>query len=383
MNLRPELSPIDGTVHSDNLALLTACLNSSTYEQLQLAEPLFFPDNNSYILLIAGDKFTRTTIVYQQLGNEILIVVNGINGTQQIQAVLDSWVSTTGPDQTGNIYAQAALYIISQLPANPSGGWNRITLIGHSFGGAVCHWLTTLLVGNLQSHPEGIFCYTYGAPKETVTGGGFSQTNTYYRRVISLADPVPSLPPGPTNMGSVWTVTGIPTARDWATWRHAYQSYIVGSDGIMQTHAGDPFIANVGFILSLASWISGSTAFGSESHSLAFYTSRLATVIPAPRPTLIPATTRETTRVPSLTANEMNIVREQAIVNVANAVQAAPGDTALGILTGIPRVAGARFTGGRFNGQPYVFYNGQPLVPSKTLRTRRALVRYLNRQMPR
>lgn len=358
--------------------LLNAVSPSTSAPQAKTALAQYSDPDDQVIYFPSGPANTKTFLVVNLAKRQLTVISLGIDGTTQIPALLASWTGTTTPDQAGNVFNAAALLFVASVPTSLVGSWLSVVLVGHSYGGAQMHWMAKLLRGTTDINGGTLFVYTYGAPKEEVRGGQFGSSGIYYRRMFTSQDPVPKLPPGPGDMGSVWVLVGVPTARKWERWFHWWQGYFINSDGSMGLSDNSATLQNQAFVLTLASWISGGTAFGSPDHSLLSYT-QFALAIP--NALIARRLTSGTTSGGSWEPTPVRVLqglRAEQVATIALNADANRADTAAGIQSGIQIVPGTRYRGERIQGEQWVLYGDQLVIPVRTLRARRALVRYLN-----
>lgn len=237
-----------------------------------------------------------------------------------------------------------------------------------------------LLEQNLSNNRI-IQVYTYGAPKPVRAGRETIKPGVLYRRVFQNLDPVPSLPITSTDFSSLWAYVGVPTARSWSRWHQPITGLNTGGVTTL-TPSNNPTLPATPtlYYLSLLNWVVGGDAFGADAHSLASYTQAVASLQPAERPTSSPHTSNLPTPLPPAT-RQMTLARAEEIASIAAGVNANPADAAQGIITQVERKPGVRYRGAKIQGEQWVLYGDQPISPTRTLRTRRALVRYLNRQL--
>jgi hypothetical protein len=377
MNLRPEVSPVDSVIHGDNMALLVAASAATSMATLMAAEPVFFEVGDQYIVIPPSANISRTTIVYNVAKAQLLIISQGMSNLGNVAAILATWSNTQSPQQSNNVWNLAAQYVIAQIPVGIVTAWQSITLIGHSFGGATCHWLAKLL--RVQIVPTAyVFCYTYGSPKSEVRGGNYGYNQIAERCVKAVGDPVPGLPPGPGEMGNVWMLCGVPTARLWANWFHFITQLFLAQDGRMFPVSSDAFVPDPTFVFTLTSWISGTNAFGSPNHALSAYQGLVALMTPALVRSSLPTTVIDRSPAPDTSQSYLVRTRNVTVAAAAAANDAAPEAAVAGIVTNVPTVPGTRFHG-RQHGRVHAVYYGTALITYvRTERVQRRMVRRLN-----
>jgi hypothetical protein len=381
MNLLSEVSPVDGSLHQENLTLLNllAAASNQTVLIALLGARLVTGDN--LLLLVSSGSSTKAFIVMNPTLKQLTVVIGGMDSFfSQASLVLQSWADTDTPGTGQFCYQNAANFIASQVSITAPGGYQSLRIIGHSYGGATAPWLPSFLQSNLASGAL-IQVYTYGAPKPWPSAADVTVPGTFNRRVFQNLDPVPSLPVSPSDVGSLWAYVGVPLARKWGKWSHNYSGLTFDGTGGMRVAdnaaiAGSPTL----FFTSLVSWLTSINCFAADAHSLASYTNAVNIVRPAPRPTSAPQTER-VRRAPDPTVAEVTRQRDEELAVIAMNTATNPRDAATGIQSGIPLVPGVRYRGIVVGGVNWVYYGDTPVIPTRTRRTRRALVRYLNRSL--
>lgn len=381
MNLYFETSPIDGRVHQQNISILMAGAVGNTLATFSAQYPGVFAPTDIYSFLPGTPVNPRTTIVWDPVNvKNLLIVCNGMESGDKVPALISGW-SQNQPSANPVYPFEVAAQSIALAVPNPGAGsgYNNITIIGHSYGGAVAHFLARYIPG-IASYTN-VKIYTYGAPKPMPFASRAGLREINFRRVFLATDPVPCLPLGPDDASNVWSLFGVPTARNWARWRQMVTGLIFGTGLVTLTEAGNPPYADSWrFVLSMASWITGTNAFGNANHSLAAYYTAMVAVPAVTIPNPHPITAPERAPVPPTT------LRLQENANLAQAQQAGtiavdPHGAARGIASGIPLVPGLRYHGQKRGADQVVIYNGNIIAYTKNRRARRALVRQLNKTL--
>lgn len=149
-----------------------------------------------------------------------VVVISGTTNFQQW--ALQAMTSGTGPTRFG-AYATLPLW---QLSANAIAGdmlaagvpdTGPVTLVGHSYGGAVANVLAAQ--ARLATPDRPISVLTYGSPHV-----GDTDLVNLLRRVISVnlvndGDVIPLLPPGSDILNFLVAVGGGPLLQNWAAWK--------------------------------------------------------------------------------------------------------------------------------------------------------------------
>ncbi len=381
MKLLTEVSPTDGAIHQQNLFLLNLLASASNQSVLVALLGSLLETGDNVLLLVSSGASTKAFVVMNPTLSQLTIVIGGMDNTlSQAPGVLQTWdgINSPGVPVCFNV---AANFIFNQVTILAAGGYQKVRVIGHSYGGSTAMWLASSLAPILANVDTQFEMYTYGSPKESWIANTFLLPEWNIRRAFQNNDPVPSLPLSPADVGTLWAYLGVPSARRWGRWMHGNSGLTFdGNGGMIGANqaqiAGTPTL----FYTSLIAWLTGINCFAADGHSLASYTNAVNFVRQAPRPTSQPMTVR-IRRPPDPPVAEVARTRDEELATIAMNTATNPQDAARGIQSGIPQVPGVRYRGVKVNGVPWVYYGDTPVIPTRTVRTRRALVRYLNRSL--
>lgn len=377
----PETSPVDGRVHRQNVAILSACSQVTTKAALVAALPAIIQSDDLYFFFVGGPLLPRRTYIYSSNSNFLLVVLNGMEGGDKVAACLSGWDANQAPNSTVNPYGSAGAQVVTEiLGQNIFSSVYQVVVIGHSYGGAVAPYVGAGLAQEVTF--DNVHVYSYGAPKtNSQTASGVS-LRLHVRRVYRDDDPVPSLPPSDNDLNQLWTLIGLPTARRWSRWRHQGSGYSLSVGGFLDP-AVRPYtpITWPGLWNSLTSLLQSGLMFGNNNHSLAAYTYAIGTTpnvtIPSDQPAPVPLAPPP----PEPPVRVLEQRRDEAFIQQANIAAADPQAAAQALQVGIPLVPGVRYKGGYAQGHPAIYYDGQLVLVVKTRRQRRAIVRYMNRSL--
>lgn len=382
MNLPPEISPTDGAMHLRNIYNLIAADQSTNFNQFISFAQTYASLSDDWGFTPSSGVTPKTVWLQDAVYNDICVFLLGMVNFDKVSQCLTGWSNNPATNGLSVYpYQDAAQAITAILPFSTIVGqpWRNVTIIGHSYGGAVAPFVASLL-RNVASSTN-IRIYTYGAPK---TSPGFVFPNklvTATRRVFNQADPVPTLPLGPGDTSNVWAFTGVPTARAWARWSQ-YCRGLTNSTGFALVPADNPvFVSSWGLILSLASWMTGAECFGNPNHSLAAYSQLFQQVPDAIVPSAQPITTPEPSRGHTLSGQNASVLVATAQAQQASLVAANPADAVAGVQSGVPVVPGQRFVGRKYGRRHAVLYGGEVILWVQTERVQKAVVRRLNRNL--
>jgi pimeloyl-ACP methyl ester carboxylesterase len=381
VNLHQETSPIDGAVHRQNLAILAAAASVSTRQDFVASLPDLFSLSDLYVFQAGTNLLPRATCVRNNGTNDVLIVLNGMQNYDKVQACLTGWADPSY-NNDGLVYPYGSAansllnFILLPLPGQV---YDSVTIIGHSYGGAVASHLATFLpqVGQLTR----LRVYTYGSPKVRPSASYPARVAQATRRVFQNGDPVPLLPLSYDNLSQLWQVCGVGTAREWSRWQQPFSGLAVSLDGTMVPQQDPGFTHSNGPIFTLASWMTSSDAFGAVPHSLDSYQSVMRQVPAVTVPTPAPQTNRTHSVSPTPRLMDLQASQQQAIQRAQALVMADPMQAVRQIIANVVPVPNERYRGAVRGGENVVLYNGAIVAYSKTRRLRRALVRDLNRSL--
>jgi len=380
MNLVDETSPINGETHSDNLVLLIAAKNAVTPAALRTMAPAFFNGTEVYTLMPATTTMPKTWVIQDVVTNEALIILCGMTFVGQADAVLASWAQADAEATDANVFELAARQVLAGIPYPFITAVTKVRIVGHSFGGAVGAWITA----KLWDDPFGVrdmLCYTYGAPKPGYERAMLYTVRQKFRRVFLANDPVSALPPAWSNMNSLWALVGVPLARKWSRWDHSVSGLGVENGEMYATWFSNQDAGNYRFYLTIADWVFGTTAFGSDNHTLEAYQRALATVPNVGVRNAQPETTYRPTHGALPTAVVMEAAQGVAIATQAFNTAGNITGTVATIQQTVTLQPGVRYRGAYANGTPAVYYGEQFVTFARTTRVRRAIVRRLNRNL--
>jgi pimeloyl-ACP methyl ester carboxylesterase len=378
MNLRPEVSPIDGVLHAENVQILQGCSAATTMAGLRQRCPGLFRDDDLYDVVNSSSLLPKTTIIRNQSQRAILYVLNGMVNYDKVQACLDGWdnpnIGGNGLTYPYETAARDLLYTTYVPGGNPS--WLSVRIIGHSYGGAVAPYLASRLSYVRQETDMKI--YTYGAPKPSTNLHWRGAITNNTRRVFLIGDPVPLLPLNYQDMASLWALVGVPLARRWSEWNQLCTGLTV-TDQAQMVVSEYPRRDDSPFRFStLAAWLTGVRAFGADTHSLDAYYRAMA-VVPAVTQ-YNPAPTTERIRGQSAYVTTQEIERTRVIqqIQMGNETAADPIAAVASIQQNVVLLKGVKYHGARWGGVHAIYYNDDIVGVTRTLRLRRAIVRRLN-----
>jgi hypothetical protein len=381
MNFPDERSPIDGDFHRRALLVLAACSQANTLVGLTFRAPSIFDGSEYYYYFSGGPVLPRRTYIFSSAKNFLLVVLNGMENWDKVQACLTGWANPGSRLSGIYPFGSAGFNIWTELKNLPDFNNNTdVVVLGHSYGGAVAPWAADWIGQSVGVN--NLMVYTYGAPKTNYNSRSGFLSSIPYRRVWHINDPVPGLPPTSEDLEKLWLLIGIPTARSWSRWLHPTSGYRMSQLNVLEPGTR-PYIPLTwpGVWLSTIDLLKSSTMFGNSNHDLASYQYAMQTIPAAVQITREPAPQREPALPPVPPVRVLEERRDVALIMAAAEVAADPQAAAIGVQAGIPLIPGVRYRGGYAQGHPAVYYDGQVVLVVKTRRLRRAIVRQLNRSL--
>jgi Lipase (class 3) len=380
MNLMPKTSPFDGAIHRVNLALLNAALTAFNIGDMINAVPGIFSGLETFGYSSSGGYNTRTVWIYDSNTNAILILCTGMQNYQQVPYCLQGWsenwdytTQTLYPFETSGLSLAVTIG-----PLQTGLYYSQVRIIGHSYGGAVAPYLAKQMFG-LGVNTD-LDLWTYGAPKPGVSRNAVPRrVAVNVVRCFQQYDPVPTLPPSSRELGQLWRLVGVPTARRWSEWFQSLTGVTITSP-ITMAAADYPAVQQTyQWVLTVAAWASGLQAFGNPMHSLDSYAAAFTLMPQISQTILVPATYQRGRNEPDQTVPQMVADRDIVIEQASDVIEADTTTAVLSILGATTIVRGERYRGGSSYGFPVVRYAGNIVAYCKTRRLRRALVRSLNK----
>jgi len=204
----------------------------------------------------------------------VTILVGGTSGQMHLTELLQGWNNPTiGPDAqfgASGGFAHAARVIVDTLGAPEILAGNNLYLVGHSYGGAVCQALATLLM-NAAAPIRGI--WSYGAPRPgTMVLQRRIQTLNHHRW-FNDDDPVRWIPPHSEEATIVDTLGRASLVIGANRQVQTSTGYMLTALGDMSPDAGEPTALHaVG--LSIVNWCTDAYGFRSVNHAPTEYRRR-------------------------------------------------------------------------------------------------------------
>lgn len=401
MNLTPFRGAQDPVLHAECLQILTQAAAAGDLNNLMQRLPNIFESTDT-VKVTVGPLLAYPVMyaICNPTKKQMLTVCLGIGNATQAQSCIDGWETPFNPGQRtdtvlGSLqpYEAAARTLYETFgPPDSFTPLREARHIGHSFGGATSEWIADIFQNwyGFGCRPEVI---TYGAPKSGVSQPDHVPKRLLAQvvRVFDLADPVPLLPVHFTAGDLAFISVGSIVARKWAKWFQPNSGWTrprgAGSLGPYL----NPFYPAWGGLLgrSLVTWLLGVDCVGNLNHTIEHYVQYLGglswpggvepppsqwegssggggdyTAVDPPLP---------------MSVREAGRIQRIAVEIQAQAIAADPNGNALAIANQVAVQPATRYRGVIRQGTPWVFYGNVPIVPVRTKRLRRAMVRRLNR----
>lgn len=401
MNLAPFRGAQDPVLHAECLQILTQAAAAGDLNNLIQRLPNIFEATDTVKVTVGPLLATPTMYaIANPTKKQLLTVCLGIGNSTQAQACIDGWETPFNPGQRtdtvlGSLqpFEAAARQLFGAF--GPPGSFTPLREarhIGHSFGGATSEWIADIFKPWFGFGCRPIVV-TYGAPKCGISGPDHVPQRDLAQviRVFDLMDPVPLLPVRFAAGDLAFISVGSVLARKWAKWYQPNSGWTRNPGAGSLGPYYEPFYrpwASLAFS-GLADWLLGTNCLGNQNHTIAHYVQYLGGIswpggiTPPPSdqdgssggggdytavdPPL-PMAVREATRLHNI-----------AVEIQGQAVAADPRGIAAAIAAQVAIVPATRYRGVIRQGTPWVFYGNIPIVPVRTKRLRRAMVRRLNR----
>lgn len=386
MRIRDNISEIDGAKHRENLRFLQAAKVATDAASFKSNLFEFIGTNDICNMIAAGPANSKTFVVRDYEALHMLVVSSGADGSTQTNAIIEAF--RLAPEPSGRAaepYNTGALTVLPFTSPNPDPAWNKITLIGHSYGGALALALASRFY---LTWPDcRTFCYTYGSPKY-----GRSDLGNFWRghpviNVYNWNDPIPDLPPkfaddpvfyvyvagGLSSFGGVLQGNMEKFSAPMCNYQ-LRDSRLILSSGTNLVFQGHP--------LPITAWLISNDYFGAVAHSLDGYQAAMGNVpaveLPSIQPQAIPTVS---VNAPRLTAPQQERVVRQALqsagLTTATDVSVAVTQTQAAIIN----QRGTFYKRTRFRKVPTVSYAGEIVLVCKGIRDQKKIVKQLNKSL--
>lgn len=314
--------------------------------------------------------------------DEMLIVMGGTVGNQNLQAMIDGWVRgyTYAADNTmPRTFGQAWDDVVRQVPEIMSGTYRRIRLIGYSFGGGVVTAGVALLAGLHRRIEKEVF--TYGAPRTSYANGFSNWTHVPIVRVWHSVDPVVNMPPHTPELPLLTGVIGQSFAGNMNRVWHPVGGLRLNADGTFDSAEESTTMASYQYAL-LGAWLIGSEVFGSPNHALTNYTQALTAAvarIPAQPAIVVP---RHGDRVPMPAATELRALVGRALETSGRNSQEDVRRAVADVLSRVELIPRTKFRPRTIFQNRVITYSGETVLSTPQRRFRRQVLRALNKLVP-
>ncbi len=210
----------------------------------------------------------------------VTILVGGTSGQAHLIELLQGWNNAMiGPDVDGGAsggFAHAARVIVDTFGAPDIVQASNVYLVGHSYGGAVCQALASLLM-NAFASIRGIWSYGSPRPGTTVLQGRIATLQ--HHRWYCDDDPVRWVPPHTDEVSLVGLFGNSSLAIGCNRQVQTATGYSLSGLGETVADPGEPTVLHaVG--LSILTWVTGGNGFGSVNHALPEYKRRFQQALP-------------------------------------------------------------------------------------------------------
>lgn len=386
MDLEPIVSEINGTKHRQNLGFLLAaraCNDAPSFRNMYRAS---IADADTVAMVPSGPTNPKTFVVGDHTNRRLLVVIGGMDNDLQRDAILTA-LRTQPPDggRGAPPYDNGVAAILPYTNFGGPGTWDEITIIGHSYGGAVAMCLASRFYVTYDT--PNVWTFTYGAPKY-----GLSTLANFWRgssvvNVVNTDDPIAGFPPSFSDdpvfcllVGTGGFSNTFAGTRNSDLWKAPMTKYLVRDSRFIQTST-DNFLANK-HPLPVTAWLLSQDWFGAVSHTLDGYVGAIANVPAVEAPSIQPHT------VPAASVNAPRMTEVQMSQEVRRSLQSAGLQTATDVdlavrqtQAAIISIRGTYYTRARFHKVPVVKYDGQIVLVCKGVRDQKKIVKQLNKTL--
>lgn len=327
------------------------------------------------------DPPTSTTTagfgVYDSVNKRAIIVLGGINGNQQVEAMVRGFTARVDRSQSyPEPFFTMALRWIQWLQTKQP--LNQLVVIGQSFGGAVAHQIA----GSFRGIATGVqpYVYTFGAPKAFLVSNRDGLNNAILRRCVTPRDPIPQVPGyGSIRPQTLQYLTNV-DAVQWSHFCHPNSGLLLDPPEYPTQVSNSGVISDTLIVGGLASWLLGNTLFGDPQHSVESYrqATQGVTASGGGGDADVPMQVIRT-RTITPTASELNTERAEAVAQSSVVFANDPTAAARAAAGAIVITPGEKWHGKKIAGYRYLYYGDQRIMPLRTRRLQISLVRYLNK----
>lgn len=222
--------PYDRASHALACQTIGDMGDSTTYAQFAFDVQWLLTPGDTLLWLAADGKRTNTGMV--KSGDDLIIFLCGIPNKDYVPGILEGYQRfTAGHWQIGETAGMDDALDSIWAAAGP--GWlspaKRISIYGHSWGGAIGTALGVFLQRQLNKEPLRV--YTYGSPRP---GNEYfaEQANAMdVKRFMLSGDAVTRTPPWYTEFPAVSLIGGYGEMRKFSTWRQPTRGFQIDVPG--------------------------------------------------------------------------------------------------------------------------------------------------------
>lgn len=389
MKIRAVTSQVDGEKHRENMRLIRWVVDSNSANDFRGLAGDLVQDTDNVIWQGSTDLGSKTILVADQARKNLLVVAMGSQGNDNRDALVNAF--RTAPNRSEGSaapYWEGSASPMNCIDTTLSGVYDTVTLVGHSYGGAMMMALNLRL--RLAQDVPHLYTYTYGTPRYGYRTFGNRWANQWIAQVYASFDPVVLIPPTRAEdilfdqyVGLISPLTFVRVRANLDNYYSPMSWYNLSSlaPGVMTpTTLAGAVVRAIDSPVSL--WLSGHDAFGAAAHSLSHYTSLLSLVpvvdMPSRTPMTVPIASPRAPRPSQAVVNrQISEALVQAGIKTELNVESAIQQTQEAIVN-VPNVIYRKTRIGKFR---TISYAGQMVLVCKGKRDQKRICRSLNKNL--
>jgi pimeloyl-ACP methyl ester carboxylesterase len=257
-------------------------------------------------------------------GGTLCVWVGGTSGRIHLpqllagwNSVYDNWESNRG---ACSAFANAARSLITGIGPEIVGQSDKIYLVGHSYGGAVCQAFAALAFGSTQPR---IKVWSYGGPRPGLFRLGTVLQSCENTRFYTDDDPVRFIPPHSSEVPALTALEQWDFIRQCNTQVQCPTGWQLESEGKMVQTEGNPTVLH-SVAASIADWCMDTNGFRSVNHALSNYIQRFTLAYNSLNPQIETSNTTVREREEVLTIRQRDSIAAVGEIDIAAALQTQP-----------------------------------------------------------
>jgi len=207
------------------------------------------------------------------------VFIDGANNTAQGNAMIDGYgggtafASFNGKNQYLHDIAD---WILNRIATSALDKPEHLDFAGYSLGGAVATLCKMKLVQQQSTYKSKVI--TFGAPRAGNAQEMATLANSPIARYMNDADPIPLLPPRPSDIPLLLPALGVLTLQRYSTFVHSEGGIVLFANGGTAPGVLPP-IASMSAVTSLGAWYFQAAGDANNPHALTRYFANLTMAI--------------------------------------------------------------------------------------------------------